>query len=287
MPTVPLSGTNIRLLSGVPFSNDYKHTRWFDTLSQQTTYFSGKIVVHAMDEANFQRVENNTGRTFISVNKSIDELYGTNYLMFQNAQYNMKWFYGFVTKLEYKNRATTYVHFELDVFQTWKFEMNFKPSYVVREHCQLWNTDGTPVINTVDEGLDYGTDYEFKYVQQYTPNSALMFLVIVAKAGLHKIDGTNFGIMRSSMNGSAQPLCYYIHPFDIFGQTPPFYLNGTLQNDLPDVLELMNTIYTQTNAVDNIVSLYITEHVGLDFEYTGGNLFANTSGYQTLEVVNV
>jgi hypothetical protein len=26
MATVPLSGTNIRLLSGVPFSNDYKHS---------------------------------------------------------------------------------------------------------------------------------------------------------------------------------------------------------------------------------------------------------------------
>ena len=39
MATVPLSGTNVRLLSGVPFYNDYKDTRWFDTKAAQTAYF--------------------------------------------------------------------------------------------------------------------------------------------------------------------------------------------------------------------------------------------------------
>jgi len=71
MATVPLSGTNIRFISGVPFSNDYKHTRWFDNQTQQTTYFNNKFVVHEMLKANFQRIE---GRTFVSVNKSIDKL---------------------------------------------------------------------------------------------------------------------------------------------------------------------------------------------------------------------
>jgi hypothetical protein len=42
MATVPLSGTNIRLLTGVPFSNDYKNTRWFDTREAQTSYFLAK-----------------------------------------------------------------------------------------------------------------------------------------------------------------------------------------------------------------------------------------------------
>src|SRR6185312_11723432 len=157
MATVPLSGTNIRLLSGVPFSNDYKNTRWFDTKSEQTNYFTSKPLKHSMTEANFQRIE---GFNFIAVNKSIDDLWGTNYIMFQNSQYNAKWFYGFVTKLEYVQKNRTNVHFQIDVFQTWKFEMNFKPSFVIREHCPLWNKDGSPIINTVDEGLNYGSEYD-------------------------------------------------------------------------------------------------------------------------------
>lgn len=129
MATVPLSGSNIRLLSGVPFNNDYVNTRWFDTISDQTSYFTGKNVIHSMMDATFVRIE---GRNYIKVNRSIDDLWSTNYLMFQNASYNSKWFYAFVTKLEYVRQELTYVHFEIDVFQTWKFEMNFKPSYVVR-----------------------------------------------------------------------------------------------------------------------------------------------------------
>jgi hypothetical protein len=182
MATVPLSGTNIRLLSGVPFSNDYKYTRWFDTVTEQSSYFTGKTVVHAMSQANFQRIE---GYNFVAVNESIDDLWGVNYLMFQNTSYNSKWFYAFVTKLEYKQKNLTYVHFQMDVFQTWRFDYTFKPSFVVREHCKLWNTDGTPVINTVDEGLNYGSDYEVVDVLNYKPIDNLYYLVIVTKQTMH------------------------------------------------------------------------------------------------------
>jgi hypothetical protein len=128
MATVPLSGTNIRFLSGVPLNSDYKHTRWFDTQTAQEDYFLSKNVVHSMPQATFQRIE---GKNFISVNTNIDSLWSTNYVMFQNASYNTKWFYAFVTKLEYKNAGTTYVHFDIDVLQTWMFSMTFKPSYIM------------------------------------------------------------------------------------------------------------------------------------------------------------
>src|SRR6185312_6966981 len=98
MATTPLSGTNIRLLSGVPFSNDYKHTRWFDNLQQQTNYFLSKPTSYNKLQSNFQTIE---GSHIVSVEKHIDQLWGTNYLMFQNEHYNNKWFYAFVVKLEY------------------------------------------------------------------------------------------------------------------------------------------------------------------------------------------
>ena len=127
MAVLPVSGTNIRLLTGVPFSNDYKHTRWFDTHQSQTNYFLAKQPVHIIKEANFQR---DNGLTFINVDKSIDQLRTVNYVMFQNSEYHNKWFYAFVTRLEYVRKEMTRVHFQLDVFQTWKFDMQFQEETV-------------------------------------------------------------------------------------------------------------------------------------------------------------
>jgi hypothetical protein len=76
------------------------------------SYFLGKTVVHSISQNTFQKIE---GKNFIACNNNIDSLWGTNYIMFQNTSYNTKWFYAFVTKLEYKNPGTTYVHFEIDV----------------------------------------------------------------------------------------------------------------------------------------------------------------------------
>jgi hypothetical protein len=262
MATVPLSGTSIRLLSGVPFSNDYKNTRWFDTVTQQYDYFINKNIVHSIEQANFQRIE---GYHFIAVNKSIDELLKTNYLMFRHVSESPKWYYAFVTKLEYVQKNTTYVHFQIDVFQTWKFDMTFKPSFVVREHCKLWNSDGTPVINTVDEGLNYGTNYETVDVINYKPYSDVYFLVIVTKQTMHYQTSSDNEILPS-LNGLPQPLCYYIHPFKRDGSMIGVVINGENMAINP-ILDVLKAIYTNTDAVNNVVSLYVTDHIGANVTY--------------------
>ena len=107
MATLPLSGSNIKFLTGVPFSNDYKNTIRFDDTTSQYNYFINRKIVHSMGDAVFVRDE---GKGYISANAPIDKLLETNYLMFQNQHYNSKWFYAFVTKLERKNQ---------NVWQTW------------------------------------------------------------------------------------------------------------------------------------------------------------------------
>ena len=287
MATVPLSGTNIRFLSNIPFSNDYKNTRWFDSVSEQTQYFLNKTVVHNMLEANFQRIE---GKHFISVNKSIDELWGTNYVMFQNASYNAKWFYGFVTKLEYKQRNTTYVHFEIDVLQTWKFDMNFKPSFVIREHTKLWNDDGSPVVNTVDEGLDYGSQYVTKSVEKYRPFNDLFFLVIVAKAWVHTRNAVSNEIVPT-LNGVPQPLTYYVHPFKMDGSVVNVNVGGSNIN-ASSILNIIKACSTHDDAVNNIVSMYVTDFIGANAFYdeeintvnfSGANYSGATMSYHDVE----
>jgi hypothetical protein len=275
MSTVPLSGTNIRLLSGIPFSNDYKHTRWFDDKTSQTNWFLAQNAVHSIAEANFQRID--PGH-FVAVNQSIDELWGVNYVMFQNATYNNKWFYAFVTKLEYKQKNTTYVYFQMDVLQTWMFDMNFKPSFVVREHCLLWNADGSPVINTIDEGLNYGTEYNVVDVQKYRPCDDVYFLVVCAKQGMHGTVNKNY---YGSINGLPQLLVYYIHPFKLDGSVP-----GCNLGSLSALTDFLYGMYVQDNAVNNIVSMYITDCLPNNPSYNNSTLGFDSSNFDYVTLSN-
>lgn len=267
MPTVPLSGTNIRLLKGVPFSNDYKHTRWTSSVAEQQAYFQSREIVHTINQANFQRMD---GKTFIRVDKSIDELFNVNYMRFQNSDYSLRWFYAFVTKLEYVQRNATDVHFEIDVLQTWRFDLSFKPSFVVREHCTLWNDDGSPVTNTVDEGLNYGAEYDTVSTIQYTPKNDIYFLVIISKRTIH----TDPNYIAPTQVGVVQPLTYYLHPFKLNNDPVTIATAGSASTtglgtlfDLNPIADILTEIYTNEDAVGEVVSLYITEHCGLDVVY--------------------
>ena len=265
MAVVPVSGTNIRILIGVPFQSDYRHTRWFDSDTAQRNYFQSKSAIHTIAQANFQRDQN--GRTFVKVNKAIEGLRSANYLMFQNEEYNDKWFYAFVTRLEYINAKVTNVHFQLDVFQTWRFEVQFKPSFIVREHCPLWNSDGSPVINTIDEGLAYGTEYENIATVQYVPNGGYKWLVIVSKEPLH---GDNSDVTPTII-GTPQPLSYYLVPFKDDDMTPSVLLPGGEGDPITPPTQIMKQLYKNEKAVNNIVSLYVTDYTGIPTTYKAGS----------------
>jgi len=260
MATVPLSGTNVRLLSGVPFYNDYKDTRWFDNKASQDAYFNNRNIVHQMNQTKFQRFEN---KTFISVDASIDKLRAVNYLMFQNAEYSNKWFYAFVTKLEYKNVDNTWVHFQLDVLQTWRFDYGFKPSFVLREHTPLWWGDGTPVRNTVPEQLNYGEAYDIVYRHNFQPFNGMKFLVIIANSTLHQSVAEDFlsGDIIGSKIGVPQPLSYYVVPFYPSGK--PIYYDANQSTPISTPEEVFRSLYSSPQSVNQIVSAYVTDYTGL------------------------
>ena len=62
-----------------------------------------------------------------------DDLIGYNYVMYQNTHYSNKWFYAFITGMEYLNDNTTKITIVTDPFQTWQFDITFKQCFVERE----------------------------------------------------------------------------------------------------------------------------------------------------------
>lgn len=121
--------TNIRLLSGVPLDNSYRNTIAFYTNAQQNSYFLSKQKYN-LGNYSYVRVSNGTARVGINAN----DLYDCNYMMFNNINFGNKWFFAFVTDIEYINNTTSLIHFELDVMQTWFFDITYKECFVEREH---------------------------------------------------------------------------------------------------------------------------------------------------------
>lgn len=290
MATVPLSGTTIRILSGVPLTSDYKNSMWFDTESDQSDYFNSRSFVHSIDKANFQRI---SGRNFVKVNKHIDSLWNASYMRFKNADYGDKWFYAFVLDLEYVNQNTTLIYFQIDVLQTWMFDMVFRQSFVAREHTKLWESDGSPVRNTIDEGLAYGNEYDIVKIDQIKPQNGLYFLVVATKRSVFVKNASGDYIVNPNVNAIVQPLSYYVLPFRVDGTIPNVYVGG-VSKTFNSVQATLQELYKNDDAVNNIVSLYVTDHIGYDVGYDGTrcdfsstNFTVQTIGSSTVNILNV
>lgn len=121
--------TNIKLLHNVPLDTTYDHTIYFESASAQTSYFSG-LVKYNLTNYSYQRVKKGVAR----VGVKSDNLYDCNYMMFQNSAFGTKWFYAFITSVEYVNNETSDVFFEMDVMQTWFFDFELEHCFVEREH---------------------------------------------------------------------------------------------------------------------------------------------------------
>lgn len=122
--------STIRLLHGVNLDPTYQHTIYFNTAQDQANYFIGKTK-HNLTKYYFQRKD----RGVVKVNIDIGELYDCNYMMFRNDSFSNKWFYAFITNVEYANNGMSYVYFMIDIMQTWFFDYDIQESFVLRDHA--------------------------------------------------------------------------------------------------------------------------------------------------------
>jgi hypothetical protein len=107
---------------------DQKNQLDFASLNDQQAYFNNHLLF-VYDEFSFQRKDN-----AVKVPENMDALWAANYCMYNNQVLPNKWFYAFITRMEYLNENTTLLYLETDVFQTWLFDYTFLASFVEREH---------------------------------------------------------------------------------------------------------------------------------------------------------
>lgn len=139
----------ITLCRDVPLDSSYDHQVTFPSQNAQRSYFLSKRYVE-LGANSYQRAMNGKLRIACTMEQAIQ----CNYLYFSNDSFEDKWFYAFITGWEYVNNITTEITYEIDVFQTFWFDVRLLNVFVEREHS---NTD---VIgeNLVAENLELG-DY--------------------------------------------------------------------------------------------------------------------------------
>lgn len=244
--------TEVHLLTNVPFNLTYNNVMDFNTPTEQITYFLNKTK-YVFDKLTYQRVTSSTIKLDINYNDLLD----VNYLIFKNDSVKNKWFFAFITDYEFISESTTKITYQLDVFQTYLFDYEFQTTYVEREHSKRFNDDGSPVINTLDEGLAYGSDYNTCMIKQYEQLEGIIWAIIVSKVDLRSVPNKNYG--GSTVSNIPTPLYYYGVPISANGNNiGNFEINGTKVSTIQDIWNLFTT---NSDFVGSIVSMYYTSYV--------------------------
>ena len=121
--------TIIKLCSGVPLDNTYQHSIYFNSHAQQQAFFNSKVKKSFLS-GSYQRLNKGVMRIEVKA----DEIYDCNYLMYQNTNFGNKWFYAFISSIEYVNNIVSEVKFEIDPLQTYWFDTQFKQCFIERTH---------------------------------------------------------------------------------------------------------------------------------------------------------
>lgn len=141
----------LMLCANVPLDTSQVRQLSFNDKNEQYNYFMSKAIRFFDD---FKYIREHRG---IKVPVNAEEIGNICYLGFQN-QISGKWYYAFVTQIVYINPETALVNFEIDVYQTFMFDMEIKECDISREHVA--NDDFKN--QTVQEPLDVG-DYVICY----------------------------------------------------------------------------------------------------------------------------
>lgn len=229
-----------------PLEVDNQNQMDFASKTAQETYFKSLPKLH-LENFTYQRHD-----SVIRVPYHVDSILEYNYVMYKNKNYSNKWFYAFITKMEYLNDSTTLVTIKEDSWQNWQFDLTWKRCFVEREHV----SDDTFGLHVLDEGINPG-EYVVNEVTNYTYISSTRYVIAVQVSDLpDEILATSVGNGGTLRNYprvyNALPNGCYTLCFCDPG-TGSTYSIENMYEDLSHFIEWM----TGVNKIDAIVSMFV------------------------------
>ena len=261
-----LPTNRVRLIKNVPFSVSYQDIVLFDNANAQQNYFNALPYIE-FDNITYTR---NNGQIKVSANR--ETLLDYNYMYFQNTNYGTKIFYAFITDVIYINPNTSLIKFVIDEWQTWCFDLTFRPTFIERKHCKRWNSDGSPVVNTVPEELNYGSEYITKYHEDY--NNNLYWICFVTS-----LVGSDFsgGTPQNSIDVPTMLEIFYLPIYKTTSNT--IIDSGYNGVSLTNPVRFLTLFREDDNLVNKLVSCFLVSEppFGYTYQIVDGEIDISTS----------
>lgn len=175
--------TTIKLYKNIPCDSEYINTLFFANRNAQNNYFHGTAtVVQVLERQSYTRQSRNS----IRIQGNISSIFQCNYMAFQNASFMSKWFYCFITDVEYVNNVTVEVTYEIDYIQTFLLDCKLNKCFIKRNHVKDDRIGG----NITPENIAIG-EYNFS---DYKAIDSLYMRDMAIAVNYVDVDGTqHFG----------------------------------------------------------------------------------------------
>ena len=270
----------VKILQNIDLDNMYDNTIYFTNRTAQFNYFNSKAK-YTYNKISYQRVK----RNYMRVEINAENLYDCNYLMFQNTNFGNRWFYAFITKVEYLSNMVSEIEYELDEMQTWFLNGNVEQNtsdctmsmcFVEREHSV------TDVIgeNLIEENLELG-----EYIMNvFTPSYATLDIsnkllenqsLIVATTFDTNLDDYGGGMVNRIYSG----LYYNVFPLTEQGiiDAQTFIDNAISNNKKEGIIDIFQVPEAMTLSIGG--SIQDTEFNPYTYDWQIDKPLANIDGY--------
>lgn len=155
--------STITLYSSVPFDDTYKHVVDWHNQNELDNFLNG--YPHITEQTSYQNLNKpvrwDTMKTYElhsprghapQLTATLNELTSFNYIKIHDVDHNGNWrdYYAFITNLEYFNDGCTFIYFSIDIWNTYKFDINWDACHamVQRGFVNEINKAGTDFSNT-------------------------------------------------------------------------------------------------------------------------------------------
>lgn len=181
----------VKLYSGVPLDSSYTDTRWFASLSEQVAFFNGKAI-KTIPSNSYQRIDSTVGgprrASTIRVNVEMDSIANCNYISFNNNYPSHgKTYYCFVKSLNYINPNNTEIEYVIDYLQTYMFDFQFKPCFVIREHASAAEDEYFANLQPEPVAACAETEGEYERIKIIDNPSPTLHVCVAPTTGLEQI----------------------------------------------------------------------------------------------------
>lgn len=192
---ITIPSTNIQLFGNLNLSPNYENTLYFASTSAKDSYFDALPKKAVFSSCYYQR-EN---RNYIRVQTNIANIYNSQYMRFQNPDFENKWFYAFVTSVDYINNNTTEVGYSIDYMMTWMGSFTLNQCFIERMHVR----NDSIGANIADENLPCG-EYVNEDILPTVDTSDMSIVILYADSEAagqlvnNLYQGAKIGVFKSS-----------------------------------------------------------------------------------------